>query len=51
MNTPDNAMRAEYAKTALARMGIPYERAIQSRAVREFIERAAAGRHELKRAA
>lgn len=31
---PDEILRAEYHKTALHRMGIPFEQAIKSKAVR-----------------
>lgn len=31
---PDEALRAEYHKTALHRMGIPFEQVIKSKAVR-----------------
>ena len=31
---PDETLRAEYQKTALHRMGIPFEQAIKSKAVR-----------------
>ena len=31
---PDETLRAEYQKTALHRMGIPFEQAIKSKSVR-----------------
>lgn len=44
MTEPDispDLLRAHYAKTALARMGIPFERGMQIEAVRIAIEGAA----------
>lgn len=37
----EQSMRDAYANTAFARMGIPYERALDSRAIRAFLEAAA----------
>lgn len=42
MTTPTTeALRAHYAKTALARMGIPFERGMQIEGVRIVVEGAA----------
>lgn len=36
--SPEAALRAHYAKTALSRMGIPFERGIQIVAVKKALE-------------
>lgn len=39
----ESSMRAHYADTALARMGIPFEQAMQIAAIRRVVEAAARG--------
>lgn len=38
IQTPSDTLRAHYAKTALARIGIPFERGIQIAGVRQAID-------------
>jgi hypothetical protein len=47
--TNDQTLRRHYARTALAKMGIPFERGMESKAVRIAVEGAA--RAEFRRAA
>lgn len=51
----DNELRTHYARTALSRMGVPFERGMQIEAVRIVVEGAAraqgGGRSDIRSAA
>lgn len=47
--TTDQTLRRHYARTALAKLGIPFERGMESKAVRIAVEGAARAEDRLAR--